>query len=182
MHGGARATRATIPATLAREVRLLLLDVDGVLTDGTIFLGEEGQEYKAFNSRDGHGIKMLQQSGVIVGIVSGRSSPAVEHRAAELGVRHLHQGCSDKLVIFEQLRGSLGLGASQVAFVGDDIADLPIMVRAGLAIAVNDAHELVRRHAHWVTPSGGGKGAVREVCDFIMSAQGTYAAGIERYL
>lgn len=182
MHGGARATRATIPATLAREVRLLLLDVDGVLTDGTIFLGEKGQEYKAFNSRDGHGIKMLQQSGVVVGIVSGRSSPAVEHRAAELGVRHLHQGCSDKLVIFEQLRGSLGLGASQVAFVGDDIADLPIMVRAGLAIAVNDAHELVRRHAHWVTPSGGGKGAVREVCDFIMSAQGTYAADIERYL
>lgn len=172
----------TSPAALAREVRLLLLDVDGVLTDGTLFISGQGEEYKAFNSRDGHGIRMLQKSGVVVGIVSGRHSPAVEYRAAELGVQHLHQGCDDKLAIFEQLRGALGLGASQIAFVGDDVVDLPIMLRAGLAIAVHDAHELVRRHAHWVTASGGGKGAVREVCELIMHAQGTYAADAEHYL
>lgn len=182
MHSLPAPAAGTNPQALAREVRLLLLDADGVLTDGTLFFGEQGQEYKAFSSRDGHGIKMLQRSGVAVGIVSGRRSPAVERRAAELDVQHLHQDCSDKLVVFEQLRGALGLGASQIAFVGDDVVDLPIMLRAGLAIAVHDAHELVRRHAHWVTASGGGRGAVREVCELIMRAQGTYDAAIERYL
>lgn len=166
----------------ACAVRLVLLDVDGVLTDGTLYLGEHGEEYKTFSARDGHGIKMLQQTGVVVGIVSGRSSGIVARRAAELGIAHLHQGCADKRALVETLLHELGLDAAQVAFVGDDIVDLPIMLRVGFAIAVRDAHELVRRYAHWVTASSGGRGAVREVCERIMCAQGTYAAEIERYL
>lgn len=166
---------------LAANVTLVIFDVDGVLTDGTLFLGDDGQEYKAFSTRDGHGIKMLQRTGVKVGVITGRTSKLVEQRAAELEIKHVYQGCQEKLSAFEQLLNKVKTKPSRTAFVGDDIVDLPIILRAGFAVAVNDAHELVKRHAHWVTPSAGGQGAVRELCEMIMYVQGTYTAEIERY-
>ncbi len=167
---------------LAVNIRLVVFDVDGVLTDGRFLLGADGHEYKAFNSRDGHGIKMLRRSGVEVSVVSGRRSESVTQRMVELGVKYEFQNCGDKLQALERLLQTLGLAASEVAFVGDDVLDLPIMLRVGLAVAVNDAHEIVRDYAHWVTPHDGGKGAARDVCDMIMYAQGTYAAELQRYL
>jgi len=132
----------------AARIRLLIFDVDGVLTDGSLFVGDDGQEYKAFNSRDGHGIKMLQKHGVIVGIITGRTSKVVEHRMANLGVTHVYQGKLEKLPAFEELIGKLGISAQETAYVGDDVVDLPVMRRVGLAIAVQDAHPLVVRHSH----------------------------------
>lgn len=166
----------------ARQTKLLLFDVDGVLTDGRLFLGDDGQEYKAFNSRDGHGIKMLIRSGVEVGIITGRTSKVVEHRVADLGIKHVYQGCADKLPVYQGLIKKLGLGAEQTAYMGDDVVDLPIMLQAGMAITVQDGHHLVKQHAHWITPSLGGMGAGRELCEVIMSAQGTYTREMLRYL
>ncbi len=167
---------------IAMNIRLVLLDVDGVLTDGRLLIGEDGTESKAFNIRDGHGIKMLQQTGIEVGIITGRTSGSVKHRAADLRVKHLYQGREDKLSVLKELLTKLALQPTQAAFVGDDVVDLPAMLQVGLAVAVNDAHELVKEHAHWVTPSAGGHGAVREVCEMIMRAQGTYATTIQSYL
>ena len=167
---------------IAMNIRLVLLDVDGVLTDGRLLIGEDGTESKAFNTRDGHGIKMLQQTGIEVGIITGRTSGSVKHRAADLRVKHLYQGREDKLSVLKELLTKLALQPTQAAFVGDDVVDLPAMLQVGLAVAVNDAHELVKEHAHWVTPSAGGHGAVREVCEMIMRAQGTYATTIQSYL
>ena len=167
---------------IAMNIRLVLLDVDGVLTDGRLLIGEDGTESKAFNTRDGHGIKMLQQTGIEVGIITGRTSGSVKHRAADLRVKHLYQGREDKLSVLKELLTKLALQPTQAAFVGDDVVDLPAMLQVGLAVAVNDAHELVKEHAHWVTPSAGGYGAVREVCEMIMRAQGTYATTIQSYL
>ncbi len=167
---------------IAVNIRLVLLDVDGVLTDGRLLIGEDGTESKAFNIRDGHGIKMLQQTGMEVGIITGRTSGSVKHRAADLRVKHLYQGREDKLSVLKELLTKLALQPTQAAFVGDDVVDLPAMLQVGLAVAVNDAHELVKEHAHWVTPSAGGHGAVREVCEMIMRAQGTYATTIQSYL
>ncbi|MEE9596592.1 MAG: 3-deoxy-manno-octulosonate-8-phosphatase KdsC [Acidiferrobacterales bacterium] len=167
---------------IAMNIRLVLLDVDGVLTDGRLLIGEDGTESKAFNIRDGHGIKMLQQTGIEVGIITGRTSGSVKHRAADLKVKHLYQGREDKLSVLKELLAKLALQPTQAAFVGDDVVDLPAMLQVGLAVAVNDAHELVKEHAHWVTPSAGGHGAVREVCEMIMRAQGTYATTMQRYL
>ncbi|MFQ5993960.1 MAG: KdsC family phosphatase [Acidiferrobacterales bacterium] len=166
----------------AAMVRLVLLDVDGVLTDGRLPLGNDGMELKEFHIRDGHGIKMLQETGVEVGIISGRSSSIVERRAGELGIKHVYQGCQDKLATVEDLLHRLNQRLTETAFVGDDVVDLPIMLRAGLAVAVNDAHHVVKHYAHWITPSSGGMGAVRELCDMVMYAQGKYAAMIHRYL
>jgi len=173
-------TRATLERAAA--VKLLLFDVDGVLTDGRLFVDNKGEEYKAFNSRDGHGIKMLQRNGVEIGIITGRMSRIVEHRATELGIRHVYQGCQDKLPVYEELVTRLGLEHGQSAFAGDDVVDLPIMLRAGFAVAVQDAHALVKKYAHWVTPSTGGQGAARDLCELIMAAQGTYVAEMQRYL
>ncbi len=175
-----KVARSTLERAAA--VKLVLFDVDGVLTDGSLFLDNSGEEYKAFNSRDGHGIKMLQRNGVQVGIITGRTSRIVEHRTAELGVQHVRQGCADKLATFELLLSQVGMDCGQVAFAGDDVVDLPVMLRAGFAVAVRDAHPLVRKHAHWVTPSAGGKGAARELCELVMAAQGSYAAEMQRYL
>lgn len=168
--------------TLAGKIKLVLFDVDGVLTDGRLILGDDGQEYKAFNSRDGHGIKMLQRSGVTVGIITGRTSRVVEHRVQNLGIKHVFQGCVEKLPVYRQLIDQLGLHPEQTAFVGDDVVDLPIMLQAGLAVAVHNAHPLVRQHAHWITPSPGGGGAARELCELIMYAQGTYGTEMQKYL
>jgi len=166
----------------ASRIRLLILDVDGVLTDGSLFVGDDGQEYKAFNSRDGHGIKMLQKHGVIVAIITGRTSKVVEHRMANLGVGHVYQGKLEKLPAYEELATKLGIPAEETAYVGDDVVDLPVMRKIGLAIAVQDAHPLVKAHSHWQTPSRGGRGAARDVCEMLMEAQGVLENELDSYL
>jgi len=166
----------------ARRVRLAIFDVDGVLTDGSIFIGDNGLEYKAFNSRDGHGMVMLRQTGVTLAIITGRSSEVVRIRMASLGINHLYQGIQDKLMAYEELKQDLGLADEAIAYVGDDVVDLPVLRRAGLAVAVADAHPLVQRHAHWQTRSAGGRGAARDFCELIMEAQGTLEAMMARYL
>ena len=166
----------------ARAIRLVIFDVDGVLTDGSLFLGDDGQQYKAFNSKDGHGMRMLIQSGVEIAILTGRLSKVVEHRMRDLGIDLVFQGHREKLPIFERLLEERGLEAAQVAYAGDDLVDLPVMRRVGLAVGVQDAHPTVKQHAHWLTTSAGGRGAARELCEFIMEAQGTLAAAVERYL
>jgi len=166
----------------AARIRLVIFDVDGVLTDGSLFVGDDGQEYKAFNSRDGHGIKMLLKYGVEVAIITGRTSKVVEHRMANLGITHVYQGKLDKLPAYEELRGKLGISQEETAYVGDDVVDLPVMRQVGLAIAVQDAHPLVRQHSHWQTPSAGGRGAARDVCEMLMEAKGVLQRELGRYL
>ncbi len=172
------------PALRARaaKIKLVLFDVDGVLTDGRLALGDDGQEYKSFNSKDGHGIKMLARHGVAAGIVTGRTSKVVEHRVRDLNIPHVYQGCAEKLPVYRQLLDKLGLDPEQTAFAGDDVVDLPIMLNVGLAVAPHDAHPLVIRHAHWTTPSRGGRGAARELCELILHAQGAYDREMRRYL
>ena len=166
----------------AQQTRLVIFDVDGVLTDGSLYLGDDGQEYKAFNSRDGHGMKMLQRTGVTLAIITGRSSEVVRIRMESLGITHVYQGQRDKLPAYEDIKGILGVRDEQIAYVGDDVVDLPAMRRAGLAIAVADAHPLVKKHAHWQTRSPGGRGAGRDACELIMEAQGTLDEMMARYL
>jgi len=166
----------------AHDIRLVIFDVDGVLTDGSLYLGDDGQEYKAFNSLDGHGMVMLRNSGVEIGIITGRTSEVVRIRMESLGISHLYQGQRDKRPAYAELKQKLGLDDTQVAYVGDDVVDLPVMTQVGLAIAVQDAHPFTRQHAHWITPSPGGHGAAREVCELIMEAQGKLASALEAYL
>jgi 3-deoxy-D-manno-octulosonate 8-phosphate phosphatase (KDO 8-P phosphatase) len=169
-------------ASRAARVRLLMLDVDGVLTDGRLYFGASGEELKVFHSRDGHGLKMLRESGVELAIVTGRSSRAVERRAAELGIARLYQGVEDKRAVLEELLAELGLEPAAAACMGDDVVDLPVMRRCGLALTVPDAPEIVRQHAHYVTRHAAGAGAVREACEFIMSAQGSLQKRLAGYL
>ncbi|MBN8480196.1 MAG: HAD family hydrolase [Xanthomonadales bacterium] len=164
-----------LPADLrerAARVRLAVFDVDGVLTDGRLWYGEDGRELKAFHAHDGLGLKRLLANGIEVAIISARASPLVARRGAELGIVHVHQGQADKLACFTQLLQALGLAATDCAYTGDDLPDLAVMQRVGLAVAVANAHPWVRDRAHWRTRLGGGKGAVREVCDLILCAQG----------
>lgn len=155
----------------AADVQLVVFDVDGVFTDGRLYYGAGGEELKVFHVRDGHGIKALLQQGMQVAVISGRSSAAVTRRMQELGIQHVYQGDDDKRPIFEKLLQKLHLSAQQSACVGDDVADLPLMRAAGIAIAVADAQPEVRAHAHYVTTARGGEGAVREVCDLILAAR-----------
>lgn len=155
------------------RIRLLALDVDGVLTDGRLYFLPDGGEIKVFNSLDGQGLKMLQRSGVMVALITGRSSTAVARRAAELGIRHLHQGSEQKLPVFDGLLEQLELDYSQAAFMGDDLPDLPLIRRAAVGMTVVNAHPLVRQSADWQSSLAGGQGAVREACDLIMQTQGT---------
>jgi 3-deoxy-D-manno-octulosonate 8-phosphate phosphatase (KDO 8-P phosphatase) len=166
----------------AREVRLLILDVDGVLTDGSLQFDNRGEEYKTFNSLDGHGIRMLLDNAIEVAVITGRESKIVSHRMSDLGVRHIYQGCRDKLSAFEELLQTTGLKPELAAYVGDDLPDLPIMQRVGLAIAVNNAHAFVKQHCDWVTTLPGGKGAVREVTDLILESQSLLEARQKQYL
>ncbi len=166
----------------AKAVRLAIFDVDGVLTDGRLYFLADGSEFKTFNTLDGHGIKMLIASGVQTAIISGRSSPVVERRAANLGIQHLIQGREDKLVVLEQLLGELGLGYEEVAYLGDDLPDLPVIRRVGLGMAVASADAFVRQHAHGITSAVGGAGAAREFCELIMRAQGTLEQAQAAYL
>ncbi len=166
----------------AAQIRLVIFDVDGVLTDGSLYLGDDGQEYKAFHSKDGHGMVMLQESGVRIAIITGRTSEVVSIRMKSLGIAHVFQGKRDKKPAYEELKQVTGFSDAQIAYVGDDVVDLPVMSRVGLAIAVNDAHPLVKQHAHWTTPSGGGRGAARDVCEMLMQAQGTLETRLNSYL
>jgi len=166
----------------AAKVKLLLFDVDGVLTDGRLVLGDDGLEFKAFNSRDGHGIKMLQRNGVTVGIITGRKSNVVKHRVKDLEIKHVFQGCKEKLPVYQKLIQKLKLKPEQTAFVGDDVVDLPIMLQVGVAVAVQNAHPLAKQHAHWITPSIGGYGAAREACEMFLYAHGAYPSEMKRYL
>ena len=166
----------------AARIRLVIFDVDGVLTDGSLYLGDDGQEYKAFNSRDGHGMVMLQEGGVRLAIITGRTSQVVQMRMESLGIQDIYQGYREKLPAYEELKQRLGLADEVIAYVGDDVVDLPIMRRVGLAIAVGDAQAAVKRHAHWCTQAHGGRGAAREVCEMILTAQGVHERVMARYL
>ncbi|OYY94352.1 MAG: hypothetical protein B7Y41_07825 [Hydrogenophilales bacterium 28-61-23] len=165
----------------ASAVRMIVFDVDGVLTDGSLFYDNHGEEYKAFNSRDGHGIKMLRASGVETGIITGRTSQIVMHRARNLGIGHIYQGAEDKLTALENLLLETGLSARQIAYMGDDVVDLPVLNRCGLAITVPDAPDEVKARSHVITLAGAGRGAAREACELIMRAQGTWAAQLALY-
>ena len=158
----------------AKVIKLVIFDVDGVLTDGSLILGNDGQEYKMFNTQDGHGMKLLRQSGVEIGVITARRSELVRRRMESLGVRHLFQGQSDKRVAYAELKQALDLQDDEIAYVGDDWLDLCIMRQVGLAIAVQNAHPTVKEVAHWTTEKRGGQCAVREVCDRIIQAQGKW--------
>lgn len=155
----------------AADVRLLVLDVDGVLTDGRLHFDAEGQECKVFHVRDGYGLRCLIKAGFEVAIISGRRCKAVEKRLAELGIRHAYLGVSDKVAVFRDLLRNLSLSANQAAYVGDDAPDMECMKQAGLAVAVADAHPELDAIADWHTHLGGGMGAVREVCDMLLSSR-----------
>ena len=155
----------------ANDIRLLVLDVDGVLTDGRLYFSSRGEELKCFHVRDGAGIVHLLRAGIQIAIISGRQSKAVDRRMSELGVTWIRQGVDDKLSALRELLDILGLGPQAVASMGDDVADLPIFEVARLAIAVADAHRSVKSRAHFITQSLGGQGAVREVCDLILESQ-----------
>ncbi|BBL71194.1 3-deoxy-manno-octulosonate-8-phosphatase KdsC [Methylogaea oryzae] len=165
----------------AAAVRLVIFDVDGVLTDGKLFFDDQGREYKSFHARDGHGIKLLRRTGVEVAVISGRKAESVGRRMASLGIEHVYQGQENKLAALEDLCGRLGLRHEQIAHVGDDLLDLPLMRRVGLSVAVADAHCSILNYAHWRTTLRGGEGAAREVCDLVMRAQGTLNGIIESY-
>lgn len=158
-------------AERARAVRLAIFDVDGVMTDGTLYIGAHGESFKAFNILDGHGLKMLQSAGIATAIISGRSSEAVGRRASELAIAHVVQGCADKVATFEALRAQLGVEAAACSFMGDDLPDLALMRRCGFAVAVANAVEPVKQAAHYVTRASGGRGAVREFCDLVLTAR-----------
>lgn len=156
----------------AAPVRMLVLDVDGVLTDGSLYFDNKGNEMKVFSSRDGLGMRCLQLCGIELALITGRQSEIVDHRADQLGIRHVYQGCTNKLNAFIQLLEKTGIDEQQVCYAGDDWIDLPVLERVGLAVTVPDADKIVKDRAHWVTSHRGGKGAVREICDLILAAQG----------
>ena len=158
-------------ADRARRIRLLLLDVDGVLTDGKILLHHDGTESKQFDIRDGTGIVLAQKAGIRVGLLSARQSAATEERAAQLRITLVHQGALDKRTTYEAIRRELTLEDAEVAFMGDDLLDLPVLGRVGLAAAPADAAEIVRRRVHWVSARRGGDGAVRELTELLLTAQ-----------
>jgi 3-deoxy-D-manno-octulosonate 8-phosphate phosphatase (KDO 8-P phosphatase) len=165
-----------------KNIKLLVLDVDGVMTNGGLTIGDDGQEYKTFHSHDGLGMKLLKASGVEMAIITGRTSNVVKKRAETTGVAHFYQGAEDKLVAFNDLIKASNLQAEQCAFMGDDVVDLPPMLKCGLALAVPDSPELVLKHAHYVTKKTGGHGAVREICELIMQAQGTFDGQMAQFL
>jgi len=178
----------------AARVRLMIFDVDGVLTDGRLYYGPQGEWLKAFDVRDGQGMKLLAASGVRLAIISGRRSEALAARARDrrsealaarardLGIAELHQGVEDKRAAFDALLVRLGLDAQQAGFAGDDYIDLPVLGRCGFAVTVPDAPDVVKARSHHVTRAPGGRGAAREICEVVMRAQGTLDAALARYL
>ena len=190
-------TAATLPSSLpdstlpaspmpehlrrAAAIKILILDVDGVLTDGSLTYGADGEVTKTFNVLDGLGIELLQKSGVAVAIISARSSPVVLRRAADLKIVHVYQGTHDKRIAFAALLAATGVSAAQCGYIGDDVIDLPLLRAVGFAVTVPSGHAEVQHRAHYVTRANGGRGAVREVCDLVLRAQGTYDAALAPY-
>lgn len=166
----------------ASRVKLMIFDVDGILTDGSLHFGPDGEVIKTFNVLDGHGIKLLQHSGVATAIISARQSPIVTKRATDLGIMHLQQGVHDKRAAFEQLLAECDATYDACGFIGDDVIDLPILLRVGFAASVPNGHAEVQKRVHYVTQAPGGRGAVREICDLILRAQGNYEAALAPYL
>ncbi len=164
------------------SIKLAIFDVDGVLTDGRLYYDNHGNEFKAFHAQDGHGMKQLQQAGVPIAIITARQSTLVAKRMTDLGIAHVFQGARDKRTVFEQLLTQLAIPAEAVCYVGDDLLDLPVMTRCGLAMTVQNAYTGVKSRAHYITQASGGQGAAREVCDLILSAQGKLDALIAHYL
>ncbi len=165
-----------------KRIRLLILDVDGVMTDGALVIGDDGQEYKRFFAQDGLGLTMLRSTGVEIAIITGRTSNVVKKRAEEIGVNHLYQGKRNKYEAYLELLAATGLNPEQTAFMGDDIIDLPVMTQVGLSLSVPEGHALARQHAHWLSERAGGYGAVRDACELIMTAQGTLDDQVNRFL
>jgi 3-deoxy-D-manno-octulosonate 8-phosphate phosphatase (KDO 8-P phosphatase) len=180
VHAGANASADTLER--AAQVKLMIFDVDGVLTDGGLYYGDEGELFKRFNVLDGAGIKLLQRFGIDTAIITARQSEIVNQRAAGLGITHVYQGAHDKRAALEQLAAKLGLSTTQCGYIGDDLIDLPILIRVGFAASVANCHPEVRPRVHYVARHGGGHGAVREVCDLILQAQGHYEAALMSYL
>lgn len=166
----------------AKNIKLMIFDVDGILTDGSICYTEEGSELKIFNVQDGLGMKMLKESGVLLAILSSRISKSVERRAKELEIEFLMQGIKDKYMSFQNLLSNLRLQNKQIAYMGDDLPDLKIMRQVALAITVPSAPSIIKKHAHYITKIPGGKGAAREACELIMHAQNTYKKIVSNYL
>jgi 3-deoxy-D-manno-octulosonate 8-phosphate phosphatase (KDO 8-P phosphatase) len=166
----------------ASRVKLLLMDCDGVLTDGRIWILENGEDQKSFNTRDGLGLSLLHLAGLRSGIISGRNSGAVERRAKALGIAFVRQGCENKVGAFEEVLSEAGVKPSEVAFIGDDLNDIPLMRRAEFAVAVADASTEVKSHAHYVTNMEGGYGAVREIVELILKAQNLWTDAIKHYI
>lgn len=166
----------------AQSISLAIFDVDGVLTDGGLYLDDNGVESKRFHARDGLGLRMLQSAGVELAIITGRTSGVVAHRSSELDIEHVYQGRKDKLPAFEELCKATGKSPDEIAYMGDDIVDLPVMSRVGLALTVPNACDEIAAISHWVSSASGGNGAAREACEFILRAKGQYSNAIERYL
>ena len=161
----------------AANIKLALFDVDGVLTDGTLNYGADGEQTKAFNALDGHGLKMLQNAGIVVGVISARNSPALQTRMSDLGIEHSYLGVDDKKTVFVKLVSQLNLSKQQCSFTGDDVIDMPVMSECGLRFSVMNGHFIVRDYADWVAPFSGGHGAVRAVCDVLLYSQKKYPLG-----
>lgn len=170
------------PERRAAQVRLVVLDVDGVLTDGRLYFGADGEALKVFDVRDGHGIKLLREAGIEVAILSARRSKIVEARARELGITHVIQGAADKAQEFGALAQSLHVAPEHCSFAGDDWPDLAVLRSVGFAVTVADAAPEARRMAHWTTTASGGRGAVREMAEFILRAQGQFDRLLQRYV
>jgi len=167
---------------LAKLIRVIAFDVDGVMTDGGLYFSDSGEEFKRFNTLDGHGLKMLKATGVQTAIITGRRSRCVELRAQNLGIEHVYQGAEHKLGAMVDLLNKLNLPRDAAAYMGDDVADLTVMRHVGMAISVPDAPSLVHTHSAYITKQRGGHGAVRETCELIMSAQGTLDGQLAQYL
>ena len=165
----------------SKKIKLILLDVDGVLTDGSIIFGESNQELKVFNIKDGLGIKLAQAGGIEIGIITGRTSEAVKKRADELAIKILYQGQRDKVKVYEQIKNDLGLKDDQIAYVGDDLSDLKLLQKVGFSITVNDACDEVKAEVDYIIKCPGGKGAVREVIELILKSQGKWQGLIQKY-
>ncbi len=166
----------------AKKIKLLICDVDGVLTDGGLYFDKNGDELKRFYVQDGHGLKSLMQYGIEVAIISARNTPSVEYRMKNLGIKHYYQGQDDKKIALQELIQKLKLNLEQVAYIGDDVIDLPVMTQVGFAIAVSNANEAIKPYAHYITLKQGGQGGVREVCDLLLKTQGHYENFIKQYL
>ena len=166
----------------AASIKLLVMDVDGVLTDGRIYIRDNGEEIKAFHTLDGHGLKMLQATGVKTAIITGRDAPSVGVRVEQLGIDYYYKGISDKKSAYIELMAQAGVKEYECAFIGDDVVDLPVMIRCGLPVAVPEAHEMLLEHAVYITKKSAGKGAVRELCDLIMYSQGHLYSALDEYL